>query len=381
MEIFYDIIHDYTIRTVTAGSAILGIISGIAGSFAVLRKQSLLGDAISHAALPGIVLAFILTGVKMKIIFILGALAAGWAATMFLAGIVNYSKIKNDTAMGIILSSFFGLGIVLLTHIQKSQNASQAGIEKYLFGQAAAIVSSDLLIMTIFTTISGLIILLLWKEFKLTAFDAQFARSSGLNIKFLDNTLTAVIVIAIVIGLQTVGVVLMSAMIVAPGAAARQWTDRLGFMVITAGIFGAVSGISGALISAYSSKLPTGPVIIIIISLIVIISILFAPRRGVIYNFIRALKTKSKFKAKAVLLALYELSLQHKNNVYHSHSIDALCVAAGQKNLIKKALKSLKSAELVNSGKDGYWNLTKQGYEKASQIAISIETGFNGGTK
>jgi manganese/zinc/iron transport system permease protein len=226
-----DLFSDYTLRTVALGAGTLGIISGALGSYAVLRKQSLLGDAMSHAALPGIALAFVLTRSKEPLVLMLGAAIAGWLATLLVAAIVRNTRIKQDSALGLALSVFFGFGLVLLTFIQKQADASQAGLDRFLFGQAAALIESDVVTMAALGTLVLLAMLLFWKELKLLSFDPSFGASLGFPIPALDVLLTTLLVVAIVIGLQTVGVVLMSAMVVAPAVAARQWTDRLGAMV------------------------------------------------------------------------------------------------------------------------------------------------------
>ncbi|HLT52025.1 MAG TPA: iron chelate uptake ABC transporter family permease subunit, partial [Arenibacter sp.] len=255
---------DYTLRTITLGTAILGVVCGMLGSFAVLRKQSLLGDAISHAALPGIVIAFMLTGAKNSHVLLVGALVSGLLGTFWIRGIVKNTHLKSDTALGLILSLFFGFGMLLLTFVQKMPNAQQAGLDKYLFGQAATLVESDVWLMGAVMAVALLALTVFWKEFTLQHFDADYAKSLGFNILFLDVVMTALIVLAIVIGLQTVGVVLMSAMLLAPAAAARQWTNNLGTMIFLAAIFGAFSGIFGTAISATSNNLSTGPVIVLI---------------------------------------------------------------------------------------------------------------------
>lgn len=279
-DLLSDLFFDYTLRTIALGSAILGIVSGALGAYAVLRKQSLLGDAMSHAALPGIALAFLLTGSKMPLVLILGAALAGWMATLFIMSIVNSTRVKYDTALGMVLSVFFGLGLVLLTVIQKRPDATQAGLDKFLFGQAAALLERDVVTMGILGACAISVTMLLWKEFKLLSFDPDFAATLGFPVRMLDILITTLIVIAIVMGLQTVGVVLMSAMIVAPAASARQWTDNLGVMILLSALFGALAGISGAVLSASVPRLPTGPTIVVCVSAIVVFSILFAPRRG-----------------------------------------------------------------------------------------------------
>ena len=278
----FELFSDYTFRTVALGAAMLGIVSGALGTFAVLRKQSLLGDAISHAALPGIALAFLITGTKSPLGLMLGAMAAGWIATLLVSSISISTRVSYDSALGTILSVFFGFGLVLLTVIQKMPNANQAGLSTFLFGQAAALVTQEVVTMCILGAIALTPTLLFWKEFKVLAFDPEYGQSLGFPIRYLDFLLTSLLVIAIVIGLQTVGVVLMSAMIIAPAVAARQWTNSLGIMVSLGAAFGAFSGISGAYLSSSFTHLPTGPTIVLAISSIVIISLFLAPNRGLI---------------------------------------------------------------------------------------------------
>src|SRR5688572_18085118 len=122
LQLLHNLIFDYTLRTVATGAATLGIVSGALGSYAVLRKQSLLGDAMSHAALPGIALAFLLTGSKAPLVLLLGAVIAGWIGTLLMISIVRMTRIKDDSALGLILSVFFGFGLMLLTFIQRRPN-------------------------------------------------------------------------------------------------------------------------------------------------------------------------------------------------------------------------------------------------------------------
>ena len=181
----------------------------------MLRRQSLLGDAISHAALPGVALAFLLTGSKAPLTLVVGAALAGFVGTLVVIGIVRTTRVKYDSALGIVLSVFFGLGLVLLTLIQRRPDAAQAGLDRFLFGQAAALLRSDLITMAVLGGAALLLMLLVWKEFKLLAFDPDFGASLGFPMRALDVLLTGLLVVAIVIGLQTVGVVLMAAMVAA----------------------------------------------------------------------------------------------------------------------------------------------------------------------
>jgi manganese/zinc/iron transport system permease protein len=279
-----DLFSDYTFRTVAAGAAALGLTAGALGSFAVLRRQALLGDAISHAALPGIALAYMLTGSKTPLVLAAGAGVAGFLATLGVMAIVRGSRVKLDSALGIVLSVFFGIGLVLLTFVQRRPDASQAGLDRYLFGQAAGLLREDVITMAVLGGIALLLMLAAWKELKLLAFDPDYGAAAGLPMRAVDVLLTSLLVVAVVVGLQAVGVVLMSAMLVAPAVAARQWTDRLGVMTLLAGLFGAAAGVVGAVLSAEASRLPTGPTIVLCATAIVLVSLLVAPRRGLVWR-------------------------------------------------------------------------------------------------
>jgi len=359
---------DYTLRQVAMGAAMLGIVNGVLGAFAVLRKQSLLGDGISHAALPGIALAFLLTGSKSSLALLLGAAAAGWIGTLLIMSIVKNTRVKYDSALGLVLSVFFGFGLVLLTYIQKMPVATQAGLDKFLFGQAATLLRKD--VLTIGILGGGVLVFLLffWKEFKLVSFDPDFAFSLGFPVRILDVLLTTLLVIAIVIGLQTVGVVLMSAMVVAPAAAARQWTDRLGVMVTVSGIFGALAGVSGALVSSQAARIPTGPTIVLCASAIVLFSLLLAPNRGMAWGFVREQINRRQLQTDAVLSDLYVLANQHQEPG-HGHPIEVLRTMAHGHGGVDRSLKVLKERGLVKETGSGEWALTPPGMEEARRLS------------
>lgn len=278
---------DYTLRTVAAGAGALGLVSGALGSFAVLRRQSLLGDAVAHAALPGIAVAFLITGSRETSVLTIGAGVVGWLGALLVIAVRRTTRIKEDAALGLVLSVFFGFGLLLLTYIQKQPNASQAGLDKFLFGQAATLLISDVWLIVVLGAAAFLVLMIFWKEFKLLCFDADYGATLGLPMRVVDIVLTTALVVAIVAGLQTVGVVLMSAMVVAPAAAARQWTNRLGVMVALAAAFGATAGIGGAIASSTAAGLPTGPMIVVFLSFIVAVSLLFAPVRGIVWRYLR----------------------------------------------------------------------------------------------
>ena len=368
LDLGKDLFYDYTVRTVAMGSATLGVVSGALGSYAVLRKQSLLGDAISHAALPGVALAFLLTQSKAPLLLVIGAAIAGWVGTLLVMSIVKNTRIKEDTALGLVLSVFFGSGLILLTFIQKMPTAKQSGLDTFLFGQAAALMERDVITMASLGAIVLIIMQLFWKEFKLLCFDSSFGASLGFPMRILDVLLITLLVIAIVLGLQTVGVVLMSAMIVAPAAAARQWTDRLDAMVALSALFGAIAGVSGAVISSSMVNTPTGPTIVLCISAIVVVSITIAPNRGLVWNWIRNQRERRKLQIEVVLDNLYALASQHAD-LQHSHSIAVLGAMSANRSNVRNSLVELASRGWVKKVSSDEWALTPEGIVQAQQIA------------
>jgi manganese/zinc/iron transport system permease protein len=291
---------------------------------------------------------------------------------LFVIQVVNRTRIKEDSALGLVLSVFFGFGLVLLTFIQRLPDASKAGLDKFLFGQAATLMEQDVITMAILGVPALILMLLFWKEFKLLSFDPEYGFSLGFSIRKLDILLTSLLVIAIVIGLQTVGVVLMSAMIVAPAAAARQWTNRLGIMVGISALFGAFSGVSGALLSSTVKKLPTGPTIVLIVSTIVLVSLLFAPNRGIVWSWFRKRKNNRRLQVQAVLDDLFNLSLQHKNSG-HPHHISVLRTMSIGHGGVDRSLQALSNSGLaVTTGQES-WSLTEKGIEEANRLKLGSE--------
>lgn len=295
MNTIIDLFTDYTFQIVAIGTGMLGLLSGVVGTFANLRKESLLGDALSHAALPGIVIAFMIIGYKEWLILLLGATISGILAT----GIIRWmsgKEIKLDNALSLILSSFFGLGLVLLTETQKWPNANQAGLDNFIYGQASAMLQRDVIVIALVGVVILAIIFLFWKEFKLFTFDREYAEVKGFNTKLLQFLLSTMLVVVIILGLESVGVILMSALLIAPPVAARQWTNRLSTMVFIAAIIGMLSGIFGTLISSLGTQLPTGPTISVIATVMAFLSVLLAPKRGVLSQKLRLRKDKKIFR-------------------------------------------------------------------------------------
>ncbi len=385
MELF----TDYTLRNIALGTAILGIVSGALGCFALLRRQSLLGDAISHAALPGVVVAFMLfseNGIgtrlfgrlfpalvidsKGPIVLMVGALIAGWLSTIIILAIVQNTRIKEDGAIGLGMSVFFGVGLMLLTFVQNNGYKNQAGLDTFLFGQAAALVQKDVIVMGVIGTIAIIGMLVFWKEFKLVSFDRDFAASIGFPTRTLDIVLTTLLVIAIVIGLEAVGVVLMSAMVVAPAAAARQWTDKLSVMVVTAALFGAISGVGGAIITT-NVDLPTGPVIVLLITLIAVLSLLFAPQRGLVWDWGRQQRNRRRLQRNLVLESLYVLALKHDDA--RGHPVETLRMMAMGQRGIQHTLDYLRDEGLAFD-ENGLWRLTEAGSLAADALLTETES-------
>lgn len=295
------------------GCLLLGVGSGVLGSFAFLRRRSLMGDALAHAALPGVCVAYMVTGSRELAPLLGGAVLSGLAGAGVIQAVTRYSRIKEDAALGIVLSVFYGWGIVLLTFIQHSGRGNQAGLDRFIFGQAASLVGPDVITMAICALMITIAAGLLFKEFKLLCFDPGFGRGIGYPIGLLDGLLLLLIVFAVVIGLQAVGVVLMAAMLITPAAAARFWTDRLSLMVCLSALFGAFTGAVGAVVSSGASGFPTGPLIVLSATAIFLLSLLLAPRRGLAGKLVRLLRLRARVARENTLRAFYELSEEQGN--------------------------------------------------------------------
>lgn len=366
--LLHALLFDYSLRTVALGAGALGAVAGALGCFAVLRRQSLLGDAISHAALPGIGLAFLLTGSRATPVLVLGAALAGWVGTLVVIGIVRSSRVPEDSALGIVLSVFFGIGLVILTFLQHRPMAAQAGLETFLFGQAATLRSQDVLLIAGAGAAALFLLAVFWKEFKLLAFDREFGAAVGFPMGVVDVLLTTLLVIAIVLGLQTVGVVLMSALVVAPAAAARQWTDSLSVMVLLAAILGALSGVAGAVASATRDGIPTGPAIVLAASAVVVVSLVVAPRRGLGSEILRRCRVRKRVRAEAVLAHLYALAAQHEGSLEHPHPVSVLRVMQERDTGVARSLEVLARKGWAREARPGHWAVTEEGARRARRL-------------
>lgn len=361
------LLRDPNVRYVVLGSVLIGASAALTGCFLFLRKRALVGDAIAHAVLPGICLAFLVFKTKNPAILLAGAILTGWLSLLFIDWITNKSRIKTDTAIGLTLSWFFGIGIMLLTAIQKTGNASQTGLDKFIFGKAASMVDQDVFVFGGLSIVVILVIFLFFKPLKLISFDRDFASSIGLPVGRYDFLLSTLTVLAVATGIQAVGVVLMAALLITPAAAARFWTDKLKRMLLLAATFGAFSGIVGAFISYTTPRMPTGPWIVIVISVIAIFSFLFGAKKGLVVRQIRQQKMQRKILRENILKLFYKLA-EEDGQLYEQRGVDQLTnrrffipsqLKTGLQQLLKENL--LEKADLD-------YRFTEKGVEEGKRI-------------
>ena len=296
----------YTTLIVLAGTGLLGACSGMVGSFAVLRRRALMGDALAHAALPGVCLAFLVVGDRHLPSMLAGALATGVLGVMIITGLRHGTRIKEDAAIGIVLSVFYGAGIALSRYIQSHPGrGSSAGLDSYILGQTASMVRGDVYVIAAASLFSLLVILVLYKEFKVVSFDPGFAHAQGWPSFLLDLLLMVLIAVTVVIGLPAVGVVLMAALLIIPAAAARFWTDRLGALLAIAAGFGAVAGALGTLASSRYDW-AAGPSIVLAGAGVFLLSMLFGPRRGIARQLWANRQYRSQVAIDSALRRIYE---------------------------------------------------------------------------
>lgn len=352
---------------VVLGCTIIGASSAVVGTFSFLKKKSLVGDAIAHAVLPGVCLAFIISQSRNSLFLILGAFLTGWLSLIVIEWIRNSSKLKEDTAIALTLSFSFGIGIMLLTYIQHQGNAAQAGLESFLFGKAAAMTEQDIWIFSGVAMVLILVVILLYKELKLILFDESFAQSIGLPVRFINLLLSTITVLAVVTGIQAVGVVLMAAMLITPAATSRFWTNDIYKMIWISALLGAFSGVAGAYISFIAPRMPTGPWIVMIISIIALISFFIAPRRGIIAKWLQQKNLQEGILEENVLKAFYLLSEGDKELKLSRKVEDLAMMRQFPKKRLESTLKKLqKQSLLINENE--YWSFTEKGFKKGKRV-------------
>jgi len=360
-------LSDPNIRYVVLGSMLLAASSAIVGTFTLLKKKALVGDAVAHSVLPGVCLAFVLSGVKNPLYLVIGAFVTGWISLVLIDYISKHSKIKEDTAIGLILSVFFGIGILMLTVIQKSGNAAQSGLDHFLFGQAASLVGQDLLVFSSIALILMAAVMLLYKEFALISFDSNFAQSIGFPVRGLELVLTTLTVLAVVTGIQAIGVVLMAAMLITPAAAARFWTDKLRVMILLAASLGAFSGLVGAYISYTAPSMPTGPWIVMVISLIAIASFFLAPKKGILFRHITQRRFRTQMLEENILKLFFQLGEQDQK-FFNERSVNEITDRRPfDLGRLKQGLNNLRRQGFLENGPQG-WSFTQAGKSKGQRI-------------
>jgi len=303
---------DYNTRLVVLSTVMLGVASGLVGSFLLLRKRSLMGDALSHACLPGIGLAFLFMVMaggsgKNLIGLLAGATVTGVGGVGLVLLIRNTTRIKDDAAMGIILSVFFGLGVAVLGMVQSVPDASAAGLEYFIYGKTASMVLDDFLLLGGVTVVVLVLSALLRKEFTLLCFDEGFARSLGWPVQRLDMILLGLVAAVTVVGLQAVGLILIIAFLIIPAAAARFWTDDLRGMLILSASIGGLSGWLGSSVSSLLPGLPAGAVIVLVAASLFAFSLFFGSARGVIRRMAMQSRLRQKVGRQHLLRAVFEI--------------------------------------------------------------------------
>ncbi|MFN7021908.1 MAG: metal ABC transporter permease [Phycisphaerales bacterium] len=277
-----------TTRVVVLGAGLLGVCCGVVGSLAVLRRRALLGDCVAHAALPGVCLAFMLTGGRFLPVLLVGAAVTGLFAVAFIAAVRAWTRVREDAAIGIALASFFGLGLVLLSVANRYGGGSRAGLDRFLFGQAAAMIRQDAWVIGVSAVVCCGLVALLLKEFRGLCFDREYASVQGWPVSVLDGLLMSLVCVSTVAGLPAAGVVLVSALLVIPAVTARLWASGLGWMLVVSGAVGGTSGVVGVGLSAHlpvperAGAWPTGPMIVLSAGVALGMSLLLAPERGVL---------------------------------------------------------------------------------------------------
>ena len=297
--------------SVILGTTFLGTAAGIVGCFSLLRKRALVGDALAHCTLPGLAVAYLCShfaGLEGKnlVALLSGATIFGLLGVLAIQLITHHTRIKEDAAIGSVLSCFFGLGILLLSVIQSVGSGSAGGLAHFIYGQTAALSRSDSFVTLILALGATLCAILFIKEFRLVCFDREFAATQGWPVQGIDILLMTLVVLVTVIGLQSVGLLLIVALLIIPAASARFWTERLNVMTVLAGAIGGLSGYFGAITSSLIPRMPAGAIIVLVAGALFIFSFLFAPRRGVLAGGWRMLSLRIQVAIDHLLRELYE---------------------------------------------------------------------------
>ncbi|MDG2253839.1 MAG: iron chelate uptake ABC transporter family permease subunit [Opitutaceae bacterium] len=365
------------VRTALTGSLLIGFCCGILGSFLVVRKLSLLGDTLSHAVLPGVAMGFLWNASKDPWAIFVGATAAGILGVALVGWIKQTTHLKEDSTMGMVLAGFYGVGICMTTVIQNMAMGNKSGLDKFFFGQAAALSSGDIELLSIIALITVVVILGFYKEFLVISFDSGFAQVLGMPVKVLHYALMALLTFAVVVSLQAVGVVLVSALLITPAAAAFLLTDRMHWMLVLAAAFGMLAGAIGAFVSYLSNNLPTGPFIVLGATGIFMLALLFGPRHGLLPKMLRRRKQRQRIALENTLKAVFHLSesSQFKDRVFEIGRLATERNATLHeteseiRNLVKAGMAlCLDSRNGPEMSGQAQFELTKSGWYRACEI-------------
>ncbi|MCC5846639.1 MAG: metal ABC transporter permease [Verrucomicrobia bacterium] len=374
---FIDLFDSHNTRVVLTGVTLLGVCSGVIGVFLLLRRRSLMADATSHATLPGIALAFLVQpafGFAPRFLpgLLLGALIAGLLGMWTIQAIQKVGRIREDAAMGIVLSVFYGFGICLLGIIQTLEQGGASGLKGFIFGKTASMLASDAQLISVSALLVILMVFVFYKEWILLCFDDDFAGSQGWPVTFLDGLLMGAVVVVTVIGLQAVGLILMIALLVVPPAAARFWTDRMSRLLLLSGLFGGGGAFVGAMISASEADLPAGAVIVLSQGVFFVISMFFGRRRGLLGKVVRHQALGWTVRKQHVLRTFYE-AFEDKGvtpNLERARlSFETLLKARSWTRFrLGIMLWHMKWSGWVYRHPDGTWGLTRDGWPRAARL-------------
>ena len=375
-------LQDFTVRVVLSGTVLLGLCAGIVGTFMLLRKRSLVGDVIGHASLPGIAIAFLVMELlhpgsgKSLPGLLLGAMISGTLGMLCTVAIHRYTRIKQDAALAIVLSVFFGAGIALFTVIQDIPSGAQAGLHQFIYGKAASLSTADVRLIASGSIMVILVSILFFKEFAILCFDEQFASSQGWPVLGLDILLMGLVTGVSVIGLQSVGLLLVVAMLLMPAASARFWTDRLRPLAVIAGTMGALTAGLGVIASALFPRLAAGAVIVLVGSLFFALSMLFGRRRGMLLRWSMTAQLRQRVGRQHLLRALFEFgeTASTENTSTNAEPLapikfeTLLGMRSWAPRQLRRILASNRRQGLVLQDSNGSYGLTPDGMREATQV-------------
>jgi manganese/zinc/iron transport system permease protein len=371
-------LEDYNTRVVVLSTAVLGLAAGLVGSFTLLRRRALMGDALAHATLPGICIAFITATLlkgdgKSLTTLLLGAAVSGLLGVAAILLIRRITRLKEDTALGIVLSVFFGAGTALMTVIQQMESGHAAGLESFIYGKTASMTAEDTKLILASALVCTVVSCLLFKELKLLCFDESFAGSRGYSVLFLDIVLMALVVTITIVGLQSVGMILIIALMIIPAASARFWTDEMFWLAIWSSILGTVSCLVGAMFSAIIPRLPSGAMIVLVAAFVFFVSMLAGKNRGILVRSWRRHRVNTRNDERHLLRGMYELyesqgpATDSTASTYLQFD-DLLHLRSWNRSRLKGTINAQVRAGRIECGSGHACRLTPSGWTEAKRL-------------